>query len=225
MSHQPQREEPLIGEVRVKVPLPLFVPLVGLLVIAVLAIGLSRVLLAVPAEAATVIAIAVAANILGACAFAALKPRVGGATYMELLAIIAYPVLIGVVIAQVGIGEAEGHGGHATENGAVVNGHGDETDEGLRVVAENIAFDVTEIMLPADQAVEIEFVNMDADRHNISIYPDQATALSLSDAIFEGEIVTGPDASTTYSFTAPPAGEYYFHCDVHPNMSGTVTSE
>jgi plastocyanin len=36
--------------------------------------------------------------------------------------------------------------------------------------------------------------------------------------------VTGP-ASIDYEIPAIPAGEYYFHCDVHPNMNGTVVVE
>jgi plastocyanin len=40
--------------------------------------------------------------------------------------------------------------------------------------------------------------------------------------LFKGDIVVGP-ISVDYTFTAPPAGTYPFHCDVHPNMKGTVT--
>src|SRR5918994_646961 len=42
---------------------------------------------------------------------------------------------------------------------------------------------------------------------------------SLSEAFFQGEIVTGP-ATLQYEVPPLPAGEYYFHCDVHPNMNG-----
>jgi plastocyanin len=33
-----------------------------------------------------------------------------------------------------------------------------------------------------------------------------------------------PITATTKTFTVPaiPAGTYYFHCDVHPSMTGTV---
>lgn len=238
----PPNEEPLVGEVRVRVPLPFFIPLVSLAIIAALAIGFSRVLLAVPAEAATVIAMAVAANILIACAFIALKPRVGGATFMELLAIIAYPILIGVVIANVGIGASEGDAAHGSEAPAE-NGHGAGGGDGssggggggdngssgggggsTTVVAENVAFDTNSFEFPAGEDVTIEFDNQDTLEHNIAIYEDQATALTFEDAIFQGETIDGGE-STTYEFTAPDAGEYYFHCDVHPNMSGTVITQ
>src|SRR3712207_8966236 len=51
------------------------VPLAAVAVIAILAFGFSRVLLTVPPEAATVVAIATAANILIGGAFVALRPR------------------------------------------------------------------------------------------------------------------------------------------------------
>jgi plastocyanin len=34
--------------------------------------------------------------------------------------------------------------------------------------------------------------------------------------------VTGP-GQAKYEIPALDAGEYYFHCDVHPTMNGTVT--
>jgi plastocyanin len=34
--------------------------------------------------------------------------------------------------------------------------------------------------------------------------------------------VTGP-AKVTYDIPALDPGTYYFHCDVHPTMSGNVT--
>jgi plastocyanin len=89
---------------------------------------------------------------------------------------------------------------------------------GVTVVAQGIAFDTSEIDLPADAPTTITFDNQDAGvPHNIAIYDDS----SLSQNLFTGEIVTGP-GTAQYQVPALPAGEYYFHCDVHPNMSGSV---
>ncbi|GBC87068.1 hypothetical protein HRbin12_01069 [bacterium HR12] len=88
----------------------------------------------------------------------------------------------------------------------------------LTVKAENIAFDTDRIELPADTPSTIVFENLDAGvQHNIAIYADD----TLAEVLFKGELVTGP---TTVEYAVPPlpAGEYYFHCDVHPNMNGTV---
>jgi plastocyanin len=49
-----------------------------------------------------------------------------------------------------------------------------------------------------------------------------ATDDSFTQELFKGDIVVGP-ISVDYTFTAPAAGTYPFHCDVHPNMKGTVT--
>jgi plastocyanin len=88
----------------------------------------------------------------------------------------------------------------------------------VTVVAQNIAFDTAQIDLPADAPTTITFDNRDAGmQHNIAIYNDS----SLAENLFTGDIVTGP-ATAEYQVPGLPAGEYYFHCDVHPNMSGSV---
>ncbi len=216
MNQHTPAEEPLLGEVRFRVPLPLVIPGLALLLIAAFAVGFAKVLLDVPAEAATVIALATAANILGACAFVALRPRVGSSTMLELLAIVAYPVLIGVVIAQSGIG-AEAHGApHGAPPPAPV--------EGTVVSAANIAFDTSELTLAAGEEATIQFDNADSQPHNISIYKDQAAGAAQSNPLFLGDVIQGGE-SITYTFDAPKKGQYYFQCDVHPNMNGDVIVE
>jgi plastocyanin len=89
---------------------------------------------------------------------------------------------------------------------------------GVTVTAQNIAFDTDTIDLPADTASTITFDNRDAGvQHNISIYSDS----SLGELLFKGDLVTGP-ATAQYSIPPEPAGEYYFQCDVHPTMNGSV---
>jgi plastocyanin len=90
--------------------------------------------------------------------------------------------------------------------------------EPATVVAQGIAFDTDTISLPADQPSTLTFDNRDTVPHNIAIYTDD----SLSEALFQGEIVTGP-TTAQYEIPPEPAGEYYFQCDVHPTMNGTVT--
>jgi plastocyanin len=203
----------LMGEMRFKIPLPIVIPIVSLVVIAGVTIGMSRILLALEPEAATVVALAIAANVLGGCAYYALRPRMSQASKIELLAVVLYPVIIGVAIAQIGFGGSseatEGEHGAPAEGGASTS-----------VVAEGVAFTTSTITLAAGEDVALEFDNKDTTAHNIAIYEDEGA----EKVIFDGPDVQGP-GTTTYEFTAPPKGEYYFQCDLHPNMNGTVKSE
>lgn len=205
----------LMGEVRFRIPLPIVIPVVSLLVIAGAAIGFAQVLLNLPKEASTMIALVAAANILGACAYVALRPRLSQTSLVELLIVVLYPVLIGVVIANIGFGEGQSVGerpGH--ELAAPV---GPTTS----IVAEGNAFDLEKIVLAAGEQTSLEFNNQDSGtQHNVAIYKDE----SANDVIFDGELVTGPE-TMTYQFKAPPKGEYYFRCDVHTDMNGTVVAE
>jgi plastocyanin len=96
---------------------------------------------------------------------------------------------------------------------------GTNATSGQVIAAQNIAFDTDTLTFPADTPSTLTFQNNDAGtQHNVAIYTDE----SASDALFQGEIITGVD-SIEYPIPAIPEGSYYFHCDVHPNMNGTVT--
>ena len=76
----------------------------------------------------------------------------------------------------------------------------------------------TVIVLPPDLESTITLDNEDAGtEHNIAIYTDE----SASEALFQGQQFPGV-ATETYTVPAIAPGEYYFHCDVHPDMHGTV---
>lgn len=101
---------------------------------------------------------------------------------------------------------------------AAESGGGGGGGPSVTVTAQNVAFDTDTITLPADTASTIVFDNQDAGiQHNIAIFADDTMATVL----FRGELVTGP-GKAEYQIPPLPAGEYYFHCDVHPNMNGTV---
>lgn len=89
---------------------------------------------------------------------------------------------------------------------------------GPTVTAKSLAFDTDEIDLPAGQPTTITFDNQDAGvPHNIAIYTDA----SASKALFQGEQFPGVD-SREYQIPALDPGTYFFHCDVHNTMNGSV---
>ena len=208
---------PLQGEVRFRVPLPIVIPLGALVVIGLVAVGVSKILLSVPKEAAVVIALGIAANILIACTILALKPQESRWSWAELIVVATYPLVIGVVLANLGLGS----GVHAGEEPAKSGGVGATGGE-LNVEAANVAFTSDTIELPADEAASLNFANDDASSvsHNIAIYEDD----SAKKVLFQGEVIPG-DQQITYEVPALKKGEYYFQCDVHPGMNGTVLVE
>ena len=89
----------------------------------------------------------------------------------------------------------------------------------VQVAALNIAFDPTELSVPADTAFQIEFANNDASiPHNVEI-KDAAGA-----SVFNGDIFNGVE-TRTYDVPALAAATYQFVCSVHPNMVGTLTAQ
>jgi plastocyanin len=131
--------------------------------------------------------------------------------------------MIGSVEVAEGGGAGGGGGGGGQGGGGQGGGGGGGQAGGggasVTVTASGIAFDTSTIDLPANQPSTIHFVNEDnATQHNIAIFP---SADDLANPLFRGELVTGP-GEIDYAVDPLEAGEYYFHCDVHPTMSGTV---
>jgi plastocyanin len=90
---------------------------------------------------------------------------------------------------------------------------------GVSISAHNLAFSASTMKLTAGQPSTITFDNQDpGTQHNIGIYQDAAYA----NEVFKGDIVVGPN-TVTYQVPALAAGTYYFKCDIHPTMKGTVT--
>jgi uncharacterized membrane protein len=80
------------------------------------------------------------------------------------------------------------------------------------------AFVTKVIDTPADEPFEIRFVNGDTGvEHNVSIYMDEFH----EEAFFVGEFIQG-DGSIVYHVPALEAGSYFFRCDIHPVMTGSL---
>jgi plastocyanin len=93
--------------------------------------------------------------------------------------------------------------------------------------ASGIKFDLDHLIFPAAKPVTVTFDNKDAGvPHNWTLWPDEAAAQAgdTSKALHAGSTFAGVSKKDE-KFTAPPAGEYYFNCTVHPTaMFGTAES-
>ncbi len=84
-----------------------------------------------------------------------------------------------------------------------------------------IQFDVTDISVPAGQAVTLTADNIDPGiPHNWAVYTDDSAS----------ELIAGTpiciDCTETITFDPPEPGVYFFRCDVHPiQMVGTFVVE
>ena len=73
--------------------------------------------------------------------------------------------------------------------------------------------------MPAGEAFTIALVNLEAAQHNVAIYTDS----SASEDLFVGDYVG--EGTIVYDIQALEPGEYFFRCDLHPEMTGTLIVE
>lgn len=180
---------------------PFGLPLTIFLLAGIGVIALSRLFLAVSAEAAPIIGIVVAFALLGA--FYLLSTRQVGRPALATLATVAVALVLAAGVAGALKGEREFHA--------------EEGEGELTIGAENLAFDRDELDFPAATDVSFVFENLEAVPHNVAIYENEG-----GEAIFTGEILN-TEGEITYEFKTPEAGTYYFQCDVHPaQMQGSV---
>jgi plastocyanin len=215
------------------------IPLAAFVFLAALILALSRILLAVPPDLAPWVALLFAATILVGCTLAAtIRGNRGFAFLIGLLVLTivgggivgatigAYPVhsLVGeeAAAAPEGGAAAPAEGGGPAEMPPPPPpppGQAGGAPEAVTLVAQDLAFNTTEIALSTQGEAVVTFDNQASGvAHNWSVYTEEG-----GDPIFQGEVVTGP-ATVEYRFSPPPPGTYYFQCDLHPaDMNGTVT--
>ncbi len=88
--------------------------------------------------------------------------------------------------------------------------------DGVVIVAKDLAFTPTTVTIPADTATDIVLDNQEDVPHNIAIKDGSGAT------VFKGEIIN--KGQVTNAVPALAAGAYQFWCEVHPNMTGTLTA-
>ena len=89
----------------------------------------------------------------------------------------------------------------------------------VTIISRDMAFDQSTITIPADSSWSLQLVNEEAAPHNVAIYTDE----SAEESLFVGEMIS----STTIVYHVPTLepGAYFFRCDLHPEMNGTLVVE
>lgn len=191
-----------------RVAAPTAVPVGAILGVGILVLSVSRVLLAVSREAATGVAIALAASILAGSVVVAGLRRVSGQVLASVLGLaIAAIVVLGVVAASAGERRIEAH-----------------PPAEATVVAQGIAFEQKALTVRTEGRVVLHFVNRDAFPiiHNVAVYNDDR---ALPPPVYFGPAVAGV-GERTYTFDVRPGRSYFYRCEFHPQqMTGTLTVE
>ena len=84
------------------------------------------------------------------------------------------------------------------------------------IVAKDMAFAPSTVEIAANKNVMLHFDNQDSAPHNVAIYRDSTASEKTS----VGEIVSAAKADQGVPALVP--GTYFFRCDVHTNMTGTI---
>jgi plastocyanin len=87
------------------------------------------------------------------------------------------------------------------------------------ITANGLKFGQSDVTVPAGSAFQLAFTNQESAPHNVAIYTDSSAATNL----FRGEIFSS--GTKVYDVPALAAGSYFFRCDVHPDMQGTITAK
>jgi plastocyanin len=130
--------------------------------------------------------------------------------FLSLSAVLA----VGLVACSSG-GETDAPGGSEPAGGATI----EVTGGAAEIVSADLAFNADTITAPAGQAFTITLVNNDTVPHNFSVYTEEG-----GEVIAQGEIINQGETDPVEIAALEP-GEYYFVCDLHTEMNGTLVVE
>jgi plastocyanin len=185
-----------------RVVVPGLLPLTAFALAAVIAISVSRILLAVSKNGSVAIALVVATVVLAACAVVATRPRVSS-TALGALAVVGALLAGTAGIVGAAAGERE------------IHPEGPEVPV-IKVVARNTSFSKDHYDIPAGEKVEVDFDNEDPVFHNFAVYTKDGNP------VFAGRPVV--HKAEKLQMEIPDAGDYVFVCDFHANMKGDLVA-
>jgi plastocyanin len=90
---------------------------------------------------------------------------------------------------------------------------------GPMIVAKDMKFQPATVEVKADTAFTLHFHNQDSAPHNVGIYTDSSAGTAVS----VGDIVSA--SMVDQAVPALKAGTYFFRCDVHHDMTGTIVAK
>lgn len=88
----------------------------------------------------------------------------------------------------------------------------------INLSAADLEFSAPCMVANAGEAFTIHFTNEDTQPHNVAVFTDS----SKGTKIMGGDIISTQGESMDYEVEAQDVGQYYFDCEVHPDMNGTL---
>lgn len=86
----------------------------------------------------------------------------------------------------------------------------------LVVTAKDTKFQPADVTVASGQGIALYFDNEDGVPHDLVIVAQDGTRA------FKTDVITGP-TQRAYQVPSLASGTYKLHCDIHPEMSGTLT--
>ena len=91
--------------------------------------------------------------------------------------------------------------------------------DGPTIVAKDMKFAPATVEVKAGTNLTLHFDNQDSAPHNVAIFKDSSASTPIS----LGEIVSSSKKDQVVPALA--AGTYFFRCDVHHDMTGTIVAK
>ena len=90
------------------------------------------------------------------------------------------------------------------------------------LTAQNIQWTTNQLLFKANEKITVTVDNKDAtgQPHNLGIWTDPSRT---SDEIYKPAKDVAAGDKLDYIIPALKAGKYYFECDIHKSMNGTIT--
>jgi plastocyanin len=92
------------------------------------------------------------------------------------------------------------------------------------IIAKNIQWDLSQLLFKANAKITVTVDNQDTSLgvpHNFGLFTNPARTVDKE--VFTPKTDVAPGQKFDYVLQPLKAGTYYFQCDIHPSMHGTVT--